>query len=330
MSEETVQSGQEIRDVRGSPPRVTIVTAAYNPGPFLEETVRSVIAQTFTDWEMIIVDDGSSQDISAVAKMHPNIVYIRQKNQGQSVARNVALLRARGELIAFLDQDDLWSPGKLQQQVAAMDASPEAGLSYTNFQRIDANGNRLGAGFDGGAETYLQLLTGCCICISTTMVRRSVLASAGLFDPFYVGLQDFDMWLKIARSHRLKYLSNVLGSYRQHEFNVSHRYAKLFDEIHWLYREQIKLARTRNDAEALRCAMQGLKRSKFIYGSQAFDQARTALKDCRWNDFARHLYHSMRLAPIYATKAILTYPFAHEPPQPRLEPLPVNVKASYH
>jgi glycosyltransferase involved in cell wall biosynthesis len=329
MSEETAVCDQDVTDVRGAPPRVTIVTAAYNPGPFLDETVRSVIAQTFTDWEMIIVDDGSTQDISAVAKMHPNITYIRQENRGQSVARNVALLRARGDLIAFLDQDDLWSPGKLHQQVAAMDASPDVGLSYTNFQRIDGNGNRLGAGFDGGAESYLQLLTGCCICISTTMVRRSVLASAGLFDPFYVGLQDFDMWLKIARRHKLKYVSNVLGSYRQHEFNISHRYAKLFDEIHWLYREQIKLARTGHDPEALHCARQGLVRSRFIYGSQAFDQCRAALKTHHWSDFVRHLYHSLRLAPGYATRAILRYPFGRETPKPRLEALPVNVKASY-
>jgi glycosyltransferase involved in cell wall biosynthesis len=288
-------------------PHVSIVMAAYNPGPFLEETVQSVIAQTYRDWELIIVDDGSTQDISAVARMHPAIVYLRQENCGQSAARNVAVLRARGDLIAFLDQDDLWAPTKLQEQVQAMEAAPGIGLSYTNFQRIDARGSRLGDGFAGGAETYLQLLLGCCICISTTMVRRRALASAGLFDPFYTGLQDYDLWLKIARCHKLQYLPAELASYRQHDSNLSHRYVTLFDEIRWLFREHIKLAMTRGDRDAERCARRGLARARLIYGSQAFDQCRTSLRRHEIKAFSRHIFHAARLAPAFVVRSIFSY-----------------------
>ena len=103
-------------------PRASIIIAAYNPGPFLDATVQSVIAQSFSDWELIVVDDGSQQDIGHVAALHPAITMFRQENRGLSVARNVGIERSSGELVAFLDQDDLWFPCKLEEQVKQMAA----------------------------------------------------------------------------------------------------------------------------------------------------------------------------------------------------------------
>src|SRR5438128_1933814 len=99
-------------------PRVSVIIPAYDPGPYLEEALQSVIAQTYTDWEAIVVDDGSKQDLSFVAQMHPKIRYIRQDNAGVSAARNRGIAESTGEFIALLDADDLWLPEKLARQVA--------------------------------------------------------------------------------------------------------------------------------------------------------------------------------------------------------------------
>lgn len=288
-------------------PRVSIVMAAYNPGPYLEPTVASVIGQTLSDWELIIVDDGSAQDITAVARLDPRIIYLRQANAGQSVARNVGLLRAKAELIAFLDQDDLWHPDKLAQQVAAMEADSDCGMSYTNFDRIDADGRWLGPGFDGGAVTYADLLLGCCVCLSTTMIRRDALAASGMFDPRFVGLQDFDMWLKIARRHPVRYLPAVLGSYRQHDGNLSHRYAMLFAEIRDVYREHAALATRAGDRATLRRVRQGMRRARFIYGSQAFDRSRTAWRRREVREFVSHMSKALRLVPGFVARSCCTH-----------------------
>src|SRR5690349_8602684 len=98
--------------------RVSVIMPAYNPGRYLDLAVQSVIDQSFKDWELVIIDDGSTQDISYIAGKHSAIRLIRQDNLGLSIARNVGILSSTGEYIAFLDADDLWQPTKLERQVA--------------------------------------------------------------------------------------------------------------------------------------------------------------------------------------------------------------------
>jgi len=287
--------------------RVSVIIGAYNPGPFLPATVQSVIDQTFTDWELIIVDDGSPEDIGDVAGMHPAITLIRQENRGLSIARNVAILRATGEYIAVLDQDDVWLPTKLERQVAALDASPEVGLCYTNFEMIDAEGRRIGPGFDGGAETYLELLHGCCINASSVLLRRSALAASGLFEPFYVGTQDYDMWLKIARHFPLRYVPTVECLYRQHDRNLSRKYALLFREVEHLFHHHIALARASHDTAALKAATSGLKRARLVYGSQAFDNCRICVRKRAFGPLMTHVRFAALVAPKVVVQSLFAY-----------------------
>ena len=212
-------------------PRVSIIIAAYNPGIHLATTLDAVIAQTFADWEAIVVDDGSTEDLSQFAHVDPRITLVRQPNRGLSAARNAAIMRSSGEFLAFLDQDDIWLPNKLERQLAAMEADPELAFCYTNFHRIDAAGAYIGPGYDGGAETYAGLLLGCCVCVSTAMIRRSYLSAVGTFDPLFVGSQDYDLWLKLARRYKVKYLETASVQYRQHANTISSRYAELYVEI---------------------------------------------------------------------------------------------------
>ena len=110
-------------------PTVSVVIPAYNSGPYLDGAVQSVIAQTFTDWECIVVDDGSTEDLSRVEKMDPRVRLIRQENRGTAAARNNAILHSVGEFIAFLDHDDRWMPGRLESMVGVIRADPLAGAA---------------------------------------------------------------------------------------------------------------------------------------------------------------------------------------------------------
>lgn len=108
-------------------PLVSVVIPAHNPGPFLERSVGSVLSQTFTDFECVVVDDGSSQDISFPPVFaDPRVRYLRQDNRGVSVARNVGVSSGDSHYVAFLDQDDEWAPAKLEKQVAQLRQHPGA------------------------------------------------------------------------------------------------------------------------------------------------------------------------------------------------------------
>ena len=101
-------------------PIVSVIIPAYNSGPYLDEAVKSVIAQTFTDWECIVVDDGSTEDLSRVEKMDPRVRLLRQANAGQAAARNRGLAVAGGEIVSFLDHDDLWPQDRISWAVQAL------------------------------------------------------------------------------------------------------------------------------------------------------------------------------------------------------------------
>jgi glycosyltransferase involved in cell wall biosynthesis len=126
--------------------RVTIVTAAYNAAPYIAEAIESVLAQTYRDFDYIVVDDGSSDETAAVIERYlPAVTLIRQSNAGEGAARNRAFELADGEYIAVVDADDVWEPTKLERQVAAMDEHSDAGLCYTNAVKIGADGSTLDA-----------------------------------------------------------------------------------------------------------------------------------------------------------------------------------------
>src|SRR5262249_15019068 len=135
--------------VRGgdrSVPEVSVVVPAYNAERTLRETLDSVLGQTLQDFEVLVVDDGSSDATAAVARDagDPRVRVLSVPNGGVARARNLGIQEANGDLIAFLDADDLWRPRKLERQVEALEARPRAGMSFTAALRIDADGDPLG------------------------------------------------------------------------------------------------------------------------------------------------------------------------------------------
>ena len=213
-------------------PKVSVVIPAYNAMTYLPETVGSVLQQTFTDFEVLIVNDGSTDSISSwVATVKDDRVrLISQANQGLPGARNTGITQAQGEYVAFIDADDLWEPTKLDQQVQCLDAKPEVGLVYTWTLLIDRHGNSTGTVTAATVEgnVWEKLLLGDAIGSgSVAMVRRSCFDRVGLFDPELTSIEDCEMWVRIAAEYPFAVIKEALVRYRQHPSGMSRNYDRM-------------------------------------------------------------------------------------------------------
>ena len=207
-------------------PAVSVVLPTYNRLPYLRQAVDSVLAQTFSDWELIIADDGSDEQTRAyLASCEPLprvrvILLPRLGNPG--AVRNVALREARGDYIAFLDSDDLWMPLKLELQLAALQASTDCQWSYTDHIRINHAGDSINSQRNPGRvlhaghifEHLMKLQVG--VAMPTVMVRRQLLERMGGFDEQQGLHEDHQMWLRLSLMSRICRLTEPLTCIRRH------------------------------------------------------------------------------------------------------------------
>lgn len=209
------------------PPKVSVVIPAYNAMAYLPEAVDSVLAQTFTDYDVVIVDDGSSDrivDWSATIQ-EPRVRLVSQANRGLAGARNTGIRESRGEYIAFLDADDLWHPTKLEKQVALMDIDPSLGVIYTWMTLINQQGESTGRFVKNCVEGDVWerlILRNCVGSGSNPMVRRTCFEQVGDFDENLGSyMEDRDMWLRIAPHYKFAVVKESLVDYRQHPSSAS-------------------------------------------------------------------------------------------------------------
>jgi glycosyltransferase involved in cell wall biosynthesis len=207
-------------------PLVSVVIPTYNYAQFVSEAIRSVLAQTFRDFEIIVIDGGSTDDTrSIVEQLGAQVRYIYQENQGPIVARNTGIQAARGQYIAFLDADDLWLPHKLERQMALMQLQPEVGLVYSTIYQFESKSGAIVGEYPLSdcrqghvlRDLYLQ----CFVPSPTPLVRKSVLDDVGVFDEnIRYGSEDWDLWLRIAARYDFVFVPEPLAKYRYH---TSHR-----------------------------------------------------------------------------------------------------------
>ena len=208
-------------------PRVSAVVAAYNTEPYVGDTVRSVLSQTFTDLELIVVDDGSTDRTAQVALAaigdDPRGRVIRRAHEGEGAAKNAGIRAARADLLAMVDSDDLCHPNKLARQVPFMDAQPHLAASFTHIDVIDPRG--AGRSWPEGESWFNTPLSGRAeilgelfavrnhLCHPTVILRRAVLERVGPYmeDVF---APDLDLWFRILRQHDVAVLEEPLLSYR--------------------------------------------------------------------------------------------------------------------
>jgi glycosyltransferase involved in cell wall biosynthesis len=207
-------------------PQVSVVIPAYNSMEYLPATIASVLEQTFTDFELLIINDGSTDDLVAWAAhiTDPRVRLISQDNQGVSVARNRGITASQGKYIAFLDADDLWEPTKLEKQVRCFENDPEVGLVDTCIFFADEQGNRggVGGGLYESGNVWTEILQRNLLwCGSTPLVRRDCFETVGLFDTDLRSAEDWHMWTRIASRFSFAIIKEPLVYYRQHRTNKS-------------------------------------------------------------------------------------------------------------
>ena len=207
-------------------PTVSIIIPTYNRASMLREAIQSVLDQTYSDFEVIVVDDGSTDETQEVVKAFSDsrIRYIFQENGGRSKARNRALSLAQGRYIAFLDSDDLFLAGKLEKQVAALDSEPGFAMVYSSAVCSDEQGRALStcvfrAGASGMIYRRVAFYVPLTIILPTVMMRREVLAGVGGFDETMERFEDTDMWRRVARKFLILAIKQPLCTIRTHSDN---------------------------------------------------------------------------------------------------------------
>lgn len=214
-------------------PKVSVIIPAYNVAPYIGETLDSVFSQTFSDYEVIVINDGSpdTEELEReLARFIDRINYVKQENRGASAARNAGLRTARGEFVAFLDADDLWLPSYLDEQVkfirerncdlVGADAEVFSDSARDNKTYMEA---LMADAQPTGDVTFIGLLSaGQNLITSGVVVRREGVLEVGLFDEALRNSQDFDLWLRLAlHGTRMGYQRRVLLRYRSRDNSLS-------------------------------------------------------------------------------------------------------------
>lgn len=291
-------------------PRVTVVMPAFNSAEYIEAAVRSVLVQEFQAFEIVIVDDGSrdgtSEIVRSLQQESPDKIRLfEQANSGSAVARNRGIHEARGDLIAFLDADDLWFPEKLGAQVQYLDLHPEIDLVYCGWAELMPGDNWE----DGRADSartvapdaidpslsgwlYTTLLTDCVVWTSTVIARKARLLQVGDFDRALRRGQDYDYWLRASRQTRIVKLARVMALYRIHDDSITRRPHARNYQYEVLKKSLERWGRSSNDGQTL-----------------AWPAVRKRLADTWYYYGAAQLrFHQSRVVAASALRSLLLWP----------------------
>ncbi len=212
---------------------VSVVIASYNMGHYLREAVASVLAQTYPNFEVEIVDDGSTDDTPRILQQwagDPRVRCHRQANAGQARAKNKGVELSRGRFVAFLDADDVWNPEKLAQQMPLFRGRPELGVVYSDYQCMDGEGRPLVKGVTPMRRGWVTgpLLIENFICYSAGIVRRICLERQGGFDETLDMGIDYDLWLRLSAHWQFDFVPQSTVRYRIWAGQMSKNYQKRY------------------------------------------------------------------------------------------------------
>lgn len=211
-------------------PTVSILIPTFNCGQYISHAIESALNQSYQDVEIILVDDGSTDNTRELLKEYIKegaCKYIYQSNQGVAEARNATLRAARGEYVAFLDADDFWEPDKLELQMNFLAERPDVALLHGNIRIVDAGKNQ--TIFDSLPinrrhkcdHIFGELYLGNFINTSTVVIKRECLDRIGCFDTNLIQAEDYDLWMRVAAEFKCGFQDVVMGTYRVHRTNTS-------------------------------------------------------------------------------------------------------------
>ncbi|MFH1552199.1 MAG: glycosyltransferase [Candidatus Omnitrophota bacterium] len=198
----------------GAQPFFSVIIPTFNRRSFLEKAVDSVLGQTFTDLELIVIDDGSTDDTEQLILSYNDkrLTYIHQPNRGVSRARNTGLEASKGEFIAFLDSDDYWASEKLKKTAGYIKNFPDIGIFHTEeeWYRKGVHLNQMEKHKKPSGLVYKYALPLCCISISTAAVKKDIFTRVGVFDEDLEACEDYDFWLRATSIYEVKLIPEAL------------------------------------------------------------------------------------------------------------------------
>jgi CMP-N-acetylneuraminic acid synthetase len=218
-------------------PAITVYITNYNYGRFLKEAIESVLSQSCQDFELLIIDDGSTDDSLSIIELyrnHPKVRVLLQMNKGLNATNNVAIQHANGKYIIRLDADDYFDRAALGVMLSIMEADEELGLVFPDYHFVDVQGERIGSHrrhiFDDEVTLYDQPAHGAC-----TMVRLSMLKALNGYNEAFTCQDGYELWIKFITFHKVTNISRPLFYYRQHQESLSSNQTRLLET-----RKQIK------------------------------------------------------------------------------------------
>ena len=227
-------------------PAVSVIMPCYNAGEFARQSVESILSQTFSDFELLVVDDGSEDNsveiLKDLARHDARIkLILHEKNLGVSRSRNDGLHAARGDYVAFCDADDLWKPEKLKCQIGLLSENPSYDVTYCDSQIIDKTGARTGELFshqfpppkNPSGKLFEELCLRNFVNTQTVLARRSSLGGNLLFDESIKCGEDWWLWILLSRKHRFLYEKRALAEYRVHPKNTWSTQKRRFQIDRW-------------------------------------------------------------------------------------------------
>src|ERR1044071_9134288 len=262
---------------------VSAIIPCYNQAHFLSEAVASVLHQTYPHYEIIVVDDGSTDDTSKVAAQHAGVRCIRKKNEGLAAARNTGLHASLGDYVVFLDADDRLLPQAFAAGVSCLDAHPQCAMAYGHASLINAAGLPLPSPrqLSVEAEHYFELLRHNYIWTTgAAMYRRAVFDVTGDFDASANASADFDLNLRIARSHPIRCHDQVVLEYRRHEQNMSLKFGLMLSDSVAVLRSQWPHVRgNKRFEETLK---NSIRATREYYGEKMIGELRSRVGARQW------------------------------------------------
>jgi len=287
------------KDQKGTPPLVSVVIPCYNQARFLREAIESVLAQSHPNFEIIVVDDGSTDDTSEVAGGYPKVRLLRQENQGLAAARNSGLARSEGEYVVFLDADDRLLPEALEVSAGYLNVRPECAFVSGRYRVIAADGSPLPPRRKQRyveKDHYLELLADNYVGPPVVvMYRRAVFESVGGFDTSVSPSADHEMSLRIAGRFPVGCHREVVAEYRWHGTNMSGNPARMLKSSQTVRRSYRK--HTKGNKKYEEAIKIGIKRSQVNYGGQLISEVRTHLQEREWKRALRGLLVLLRYDP---------------------------------
>lgn len=219
---------------------VVIATFMGKTKGYLAETIQSVLSQTFSNLELIIIDDGSTDGTYEFIKEQfddNRIVCTHIQNCGVSQARNIGIMQSKGDFVCILDDDDVWTPKKLEIQLARFQSDDELGMIYCAIERIDSDGNYISMQYHESSNDFYQKMLSANLVDATSgvIIKKDVLNQVGLFANIVQGYEDYELWVRIAKDFKIGSIKEPLVKYRVHPQNISQNMQKssqsLFDAL---------------------------------------------------------------------------------------------------